>query len=121
MLEGFGDVRMTAVGIGGIEEAQAVVVSVAEEIRESFNTEGGLMRMMARAHRSRAHGEAAGFDAGAAQTDCIGRGELLAEGLISECAKDRFAREPGCSSGRGGTDEEFATTHEVLPVRLASI
>ena len=36
MLQGLGDVRMASVGIGGIEEAEAVVVSVEQEIAQAF-------------------------------------------------------------------------------------
>src|SRR2546429_1977171 len=56
-LERFGDVRMAAVGIGGIEKQEAVVVAIEEKFRQAADTEIGLMRMMADADRSSAHSE----------------------------------------------------------------
>ena len=38
VLQRFGNVRMAAVGVGGIEEAQAVIVSVQQEIGETLNS-----------------------------------------------------------------------------------
>ena len=76
MLESFGDVRVASVGVGGIEEAQAVVVSVEQEIGEAFDAESGLMRVMSGADCAGAHGEAAGLDAGAAESDRVGGGKF---------------------------------------------
>src|SRR5208282_482366 len=47
MFEGLGVVRMAAIAVGGIEEAETVVVAVEEKLRETLNAECGLMRMMA--------------------------------------------------------------------------
>jgi hypothetical protein len=66
MFERFGDVRMASVGIGGVEETQAVVVAVEQEIGESFDAERGLIGMITGADGASAHGETAGFDAGTA-------------------------------------------------------
>src|SRR2546430_4952515 len=57
VLERFGDVRMAAVGIGGIEKEKAVVVASEQQFRQAADTEIGLVRMMADADRSSAHGE----------------------------------------------------------------
>ena len=94
MLERFGYVRMASVGVGGVEEAEAVVVSVEQEIGESFDAERGLMRVMLGADSARAHGEAAGFDAGAAEGDGVRGGEFCGECLFGEGVEDGFGAEP---------------------------
>jgi len=71
VFEGFGDVRMAAVRISGVEEAQAVVVAVEKQVRETLYAEGGLVRMVAGADGAGAHGEAAGLDAGLAESDGV--------------------------------------------------
>ena len=43
MFEGFGDVRMAPVGIGGVEETEAAVVTVEEKIGKAFDAERGLV------------------------------------------------------------------------------
>jgi hypothetical protein len=83
MLEGFGDVRMAAVAIGGIEEAEAVLVAIQKKLGEALDAESSLMRMMAGADGACAHGEATGLDAGLAQSDGIRRAEFAREGLES--------------------------------------
>ena len=53
-----------------------MIVAVEEKIGESFDAERGLIGMMAGADGAGAHGETAGFDAGAAESDGIGGGEF---------------------------------------------
>ena len=48
---------MAAIGIGRIEKEEAVVVAIEEQFRQAADTEIGLVRMMADADRSRAHGK----------------------------------------------------------------
>ena len=76
MLEGFGDVRMAAITVGGIEEAEALLVTIEEETGEAIDAESGLVGAMAGADRAGAHGEAAGLDASAAESDGISGGEF---------------------------------------------
>ena len=76
MLERLGHVRMAAVGIGGVEEAQAVVVAVEQQIGEALHAQGSLVRVMSAADRARSHGETAGLDPGLAQHHRIRRREL---------------------------------------------
>src|SRR5260370_4536792 len=59
VLKGFGDVRVAAIRIGGVEETQAVVVAVEEQVGETFDAEGGCMGMVADANGAGAHEEAA--------------------------------------------------------------
>src|ERR1700751_297236 len=112
MLERFGNVRMASVGVGGVEETEAVVVSVEQEIGEALDAKSSLMRVMSGADRAGAHGEAAGLNAGAAKSDCFGGGEFLAESLLGERVEDGFGKDPGRSRGADRADEEFAATHE---------
>jgi hypothetical protein len=81
MLEGFGDVRMAAVAIGGIEEAEAVLVAIQKKLGEALDAESSLMRMMAGADGARAHGEATGLDTGLPQSDVVRRAKLARKGL----------------------------------------
>ena len=90
VLESLGDVRMASVGVGGVEEAQAVIVSIEQKIGEAFDAERGLMRVMSGADGAGAHGEAAGLDAGVAERDGVGGGEFLAKSLFGERVEDGF-------------------------------
>src|SRR6266404_62129 len=112
MLEGFGDVRMAAVGIGGIEEAQAAIVAIEQQIGQAFDAERGLMRMMAHTDSARAHGETAGLNAGLAKSYRIGRGELARErGNCDSAARERGRMEPGCTCGASSAMEKFTAFH----------
>jgi hypothetical protein len=62
---------MAAVTVGGVEKAQAVVVSVEKKARQAVNTERGLMGMVSDADRAGTHGEARGLDARVAQGDSV--------------------------------------------------
>src|SRR5260370_34551609 len=77
MLESFGYVRVAAVRIGGVEETQAVVVTVEKKPGEAVDAQRSLMRMLAGADGSGAQGEARGLNAGAAERDGIGGREVL--------------------------------------------
>src|SRR5712664_3560849 len=112
MLEGFGDVRMAAVGIGGIEEAQAAIVAIEQQIGQAFDAERGLMRMMAHTDSARAHGETAGLDAGLPESYRIGCGELARErGNREGAARERRGVEPSPSCGASSAMEKFAAFH----------
>ena len=76
MLQSLSDMWMASVGVGGIEKAEAVIVSVQKKIREAFHTQRGLVRVMSGADRARAHGEATGLDTGAAESHRVGGGEF---------------------------------------------
>ena len=79
LLQGFGDVRVTAVGISGIEEAQAAVVAIEEQVGEAFDAESSLVGMMTAADSAGAHGEPAGLDAGLAEGHSVCGAELARE------------------------------------------
>src|SRR5580704_738491 len=81
MLESFGNVGMAAVGVGRIEEAQAVVIAVTEKVGKTLDAERGLVRMMTRANGSSAHGKTAGLDAGLAERNSVGRVKFSRKGL----------------------------------------
>ena len=111
VLQRFGDVRVASVGVGGIEEAQTVIVAVQKKIGEALDAERGLVRVVSGADGAGAHGEATGLDAGAAESDGVGGGEFPRKSLVGDCLENGLGREPDRSCGGGGTDEEFATTH----------
>src|SRR6267143_4461787 len=71
VLQRFGDVRVAAVGVGGIEEAQAVVVAIEKQAGEAFDAEGSLVRMMTAANGAGAHSQAASLDAGLAESHSV--------------------------------------------------
>ena len=56
MLQSFSDVRVASIGVGGIEEAEAVIVSVAQEIGQALDAKRGLVRVVSGADRAGAHG-----------------------------------------------------------------
>jgi hypothetical protein len=97
VLERFGHMRMASVGVGGIEETETVIVSVEEKIGEAFDAQRGLMRVMFGAYGPGAHGETAGFNAGAAESDGVGGGEFRGDRLICDGVEDGVGTEPGRS------------------------
>jgi hypothetical protein len=112
MLEGFGDVRVAAVRICGVEEAQAVIVAVKKQVGETLYAEGGLMRMMAGADRAGAHSETAGLDAGLAEGDGVGSRKFARERGKSEGTQGECGRmEPRGADGASSAMEKFAAFH----------
>ena len=80
-----GYVGMAAVGVGGVEEAEAVLVeAVDEEAREGAHTETGLIGGSAEAYGAGAHGETAGADAGLAEDDLVVGVEFTGGGVEGE-------------------------------------
>jgi len=72
LLDGGGDVGMAAVGVGGVEEAEAVlVVAVEQEAGEGAHSELRLVGAAAVADGARTHRQAAGADAGVAEGDLV--------------------------------------------------
>src|SRR5262250_2606806 len=117
MLQGGRHMRVTAVGVGGIEEAETVFVeAVHKQTRKSVNSKGGLVGVMTGADRTRAHREAGGGDAGVAETDRVGRGEFLTKRRDGDRAS--AAEGAGCEkstgSEAGGAVEKVATEHRDL-------
>src|SRR5271157_5042789 len=55
VLKSFSHVRVAAVGVGGIEEAEALVIAVKKKIGKPLDAKRGLMRMMANANGASAH------------------------------------------------------------------
>ncbi len=110
--------RVAAVGIGGVEKAQAVVVSVQEQVGETLYAEGGLVRMVAGANGAGARGEAAGLDAGLAEGHGVRGAELARERGKNQWACGKGGRmDPGGTSGAGGAMEEFAAFHGASVLR----
>src|SRR5260370_18864261 len=109
MFEGFRDMRVAAVRIGGVEEAQAVVVAVEEQVRQTLEAEGGLMRMVADANGASAHGQAASREAGLAEGDGVRDAEFSRERGDTKGA----AREGGSVERQrtSGAMEEFTAFH----------
>src|SRR5260370_33651943 len=112
MLQRLGHVRMAAVGIRGVTESQPVVVTVQEQLGEALNAKRGLVRMMAAAHRSRSHRQAACLDARAPQRNAVRSAEFSGERRhrqpsVPKCLgmEPRSTRRASCSM------QEFAPLH----------
>jgi hypothetical protein len=72
--------------------------------------------MTADADGARAHGEAAGLDAGFAEGDRIGCGEFAREsGESKGMPREHTRGKKSCSSGASGVMEEFAAFHGASP------
>ena len=94
LLEGGGDVGMAAVGVGGVEEAEAVfVVAVDEQAGEAAHTETGLVGGPSEAYGAGSHGETTGADAGFAEGDLVMGAEFLRGGFEGEDGGE------GCCAG----------------------
>ena len=112
VLKRFGNVRVAAVGIGRVEETKAVIVTVEEQVGEAFDAERGLVRMVADADGSSAHGEAAGLDPSLAERNGVGGIELSRKAGKSESAPREYRRmEPRRTCGVNGAMDEFAAIH----------
>jgi len=79
VLESFGNVRMTAVGVRGVEKMQALMVAVEQQTGEAVDAEGGLVGVVANTNGAGAHGEATGDDAGVAERNAVGGVEFFVE------------------------------------------
>ena len=84
VLQCLGNVWMASVGVGGVEESQAVIVSVAQEIGEALNPERRLVRVMSGADGAGAHGQSAGLNARATQSHRVGGREFLRKSLVGD-------------------------------------
>jgi len=112
VLERFGNVRMAAVGIGGIEEAQTMIVAIEEQVGEAFDAEGSLVGMMTAANSAGAHGEAAGLDASLTEGHSVGGAELARErGKSERTPREGGRMDPGGTSGASSAMDEIATFH----------
>ena len=81
--------RVAAVRIGGIEEAQTMIIAIEEQVGEAFNAEGSLVGMMTAADSAGAHGEAAGLDARLAESYSIRSAELVRESRKGKCGPSK--------------------------------
>ena len=91
-------VRMAAVGVGEVEEAQALVVAVIEQIGQALDAERCLVGVVVVAHGARAHRQARGLDARRAERNDFGSTELSGRG---QRVREWAASEP-CGSNPGG-------------------
>jgi hypothetical protein len=98
--------RVTAVGIGGIEKTQAVIVAIEKQPGEAIDSQCGLVGMVPGTHRTRPHGQPAGLNSTAPQSDRVDGTELL-----WESGKGLSLKAQPCDSGGGGY-EEFSTAHD---------
>ena len=76
MFERLGHMGMAAVGVGSVEESQAVIVAVEQEIGQTLHAQRGLVGVMSAADRARPHGKTTGGNAGPAENDRIRRAEF---------------------------------------------
>jgi len=112
LFDGSGDEGVRAVGVGGVEEAEAVgVIAVEQEAGE--RGVASLVGAAAEANGAGAHGKAAGADAGATEDDFILSGEPGGErgGIDEGGAGDGGGGEPGGTKGAGGAAEEVSAEH----------
>src|SRR5437667_4729917 len=112
MLERLGNVRVATIRIGRVEKAQALVITVQQEIRESLYAEGGLVRVMSYSHGPSAHGEATSFDSSAAKGHSIGCAEFLREVRNRPNAARQVRSQPCGANSVGGSCQEFSALHK---------
>ncbi len=87
-----------------------MIVTVEEQVGEAFDAERGLVRMVADADGSGAHGEAAGLDASLAERNGVGGIELSREAGKSEPREYR-RMEPRRTRGVSRAMDEFTAIH----------
>src|SRR5215469_8108631 len=105
---------MASIRIGGIEEAQTLVVAVLEQVHQSFHTERSLMGMMPHPDGAGAHRKPAGLNAGAAEGHGIGGGKFLGKRGRCECPGSHFRSQPDRGDAAGRSGEEFSAFHRKL-------
>src|ERR1700677_4616373 len=108
---------MAAVGVGGVEETEAVVVvAVEEEPGEWRGAETGLVGGAAEADGAGSHGETGGADAGFAEDDLVLRVKFLGERVrFEKCgASDGGPGEKGGSQGAGRAAKEVSPQHGAI-------
>ena len=104
--------RMASVRIRGVEEAQAVVISVEQQIAKALNAERSLVRVMSGADCASAHRQTAGLNSGRAERHDIRRGKLGRESCVRERIENGSCDESQSGSGGGsGANEKFAAAH----------
>src|SRR5262249_52285278 len=112
LLDGCGDVGVRAVGVGGVEEVEAVVVvAVEQETGEGIGAEAGLVGGASEAYGAGSHGEARGADAGLAQDDFVGRADFFRKGLEGERCGRGVASEPSGPEAFGSATKEVSAEH----------
>ena len=72
-LEGLAEIDVRAVLVGDVEEADALVEGVADDLGEVLDAQPGLVARLARADAAGAHADERDLDAGLAQRDLVGR------------------------------------------------
>ncbi len=109
LFEGPGHVGMAAVGVGGVEEAQAVVmVAVEQKPGEGIVAEADLVGGAAKADGAGSHGQTRGADTGLAEGDLVLGGDLLRKRFEAERGGGGVGGEPGGSEAFGGAAKEVS-------------
>jgi hypothetical protein len=114
LLQGCGDVRMAAIRVRRIEEAQTIFVEAVEEkVGERRGAQPGLVGAAPEADCAGSHGQAAGTNAGMPEDHFILSGELLRQRIWVEqggSSNGGFG-EKGCTQGPGGSAKEVSPQH----------
>jgi hypothetical protein len=114
LLQGRSNVRMAAIRVRGIEEAQTVLMETVEKkIGEGRGAKSRLVRAAAKADRTGSHGQSAGTNAGVPENHFILSIELLRQRIWLEqrgSSNGGFG-ENGCTQGPGGSAKEISPQH----------
>src|ERR1700758_721070 len=107
---------MTAVRVGRVEEAEAILVVAIEQQRDKWTgAEASLVGRSAAADGAGAHGQTAGADAGAAEDDLIVRAVFAGGSGYGEAGgAGGLAGDPCSGQARGGAAKEISAEHGVL-------
>src|SRR6516164_801160 len=102
---------MAAIGIGRVEKAQPLVVTVEQKRGQSRYPERRLVGVLRVAYGSRAHGQPTGLNACLAQRDGIRGGVLAGKRRVEERIQQGSAFQPDCPHPSGRTHHELSALH----------
>src|SRR5260370_867435 len=103
--------RMTAIGVCGIEKPQPMVVPIQKHLRKPFDSESSLMRVVPNAHGTGAHRQTAGADRGIAKHDGVRCADFLRKLWHGQRPATHFRREPSGAGSIGCGGEKFSSLH----------
>src|ERR1700757_5234302 len=108
--------RMTAVRVGSVEKAQAVVITIQEQVRQALHSQRSLIGVMPGAHSARPHGEKARLNPGSTERNSFIGVEFPQErGQSQHRAAQATRDQPGRSHYPCRAQNEFATFHGITP------
>jgi uncharacterized protein YceH (UPF0502 family) len=111
MLQSLGYMWMGAVSIGGVEEAQTMIVAVEQEVGKAFHSQRALVGAMSKADGASAHGEATGLNAGVADGHRVSGAEFSGQSRGCQDVRIQGRSQPGDAHSIDRARKELSPVH----------